>query len=446
MYKYRRVIISVIAGVLVLTMLAGIIAMLASAKTSDEIQAEINDLEAQSENLAAQREQLEYEIQENQNKTLTIVEEKSQVDRDIELTRQEVELVKEQIHQYSLLIAEKQAELDVLEAQQEELFERYKRRMRAMQERGDVSYWSVIFEADSFVDMLSCRTMIEEIAKTDQRMMDEMRAVAAEVMAAKNGLAEQKTSLEQKRAELAEAEERLASKRQESEDLLNELLADKARLIEETEMYEQAEAELAAQIAALEVERTAALLAEWQAAHPPQPAPTESTTENTGDQTETTEPEGGDNGNTETETEPEPNLPPSASENFMFPLPAGIGVVITSPYGYRVHPITGNYTLHNGVDLAISSGTPIYASKSGVVTTATNHYSYGNYVTINHMDGYSTLYAHMTYFVVSEGDYVDQGQVIGYVGSTGYSTGPHLHFTIFCNGSTENPMNYISLR
>ncbi len=446
MYKYRRVIISVIAGVLVLTMLAGIIAMLASAKTSDEIQAEINDLEAQSENLAAQREQLEYEIQENQNKTLTIVEEKSQVDRDIELTRQEVELVKEQIHQYSLLIAEKQAELDVLEAQQEELFERYKRRMRAMQERGDVSYWSVIFEADSFVDMLSCRTMIEEIAKTDQRMMDEMRAVAAEVMAAKNGLAEQKTSLEQKRAELAEAEERLASKRQESEDLLNELLADKARLIEETEMYEQAEAELAAQIAALEVERTAALLAEWQAAHPPQPAPTESTTENTGDQTETTEPEGGDNGNTETETEPEPNLPPSASENFMFPLPAGIGVVITSPYGYRVHPITGNYTLHNGVDLAISSGTPIYASKSGVVTTATNHYSYGNYVTINHMDGYSTLYAHMTHFVVSEGDYVEQGQVIGYVGSTGYSTGPHLHFTIFYNGSTENPMNYISLR
>ena len=102
--------------------------------------------------------------------------------------------------------------------------------------------------------------------------------------------------------------------------------------------------------------------------------------------------------------------------------------------------------MHNGVDLACSSGTPIYASKSGYVTTATYHYAYGNYVTINHMDGFSTLYGHMTYFVVSEGEYVEQGQVIGYVGSTGYSTGPHLHFTIYYDGSTVNPMNYISLQ
>lgn len=446
MFKYRRVIISVIAGFLVLTMIFGFVAMLASAKSSDEIQSEINDLESQSQDLAAQREALEQEIEENKNKTLTIVEEKSQVDRDIELTRQEVELVKEQIHQFNLLISEKQAELDGLEAQQQELFERYKRRMRAMQEHGDVNYWSVIFEADSFVDMLSCRTMIEEIANCDQRMMDEMRAVAAEVMAAKNGLAEEKITLEQKRTELADAEERLADKRQESENLLNELLSDKERLIAEAEQCEAAEAELTDKIAALEVQRTAALLAEWQAAHPPQPKPTEPAQDNSGDSTEPTEPDSGNNGATETEPETEPNLPPSASEGFLFPLPAGIGVVITSPYGYRVHPITGNYTLHNGVDLAISAGTPIYASKSGVVTTATNHYSYGNYVTINHLDGYSTLYAHMTYYVVSEGDTVEQGQIIGYVGSTGYSTGPHLHFTVFNNGSTENPMSYISLR
>lgn len=128
----------------------------------------------------------------------------------------------------------------------------------------------------------------------------------------------------------------------------------------------------------------------------------------------------------------------------MFPLDYSGYACVTSSYGYRVHPITGNYTMHNGVDLAANQGTAIYATKSGYVTTATYNYAYGNYVTINHMDGFSSLYGHMTYFVVGDGDFVSQGQVIGYVGSTGYSTGPHLHFTVYYNGDTVNPMNYIS--
>lgn len=96
------------------------------------------------------------------------------------------------------------------------------------------------------------------------------------------------------------------------------------------------------------------------------------------------------------------------------------------------------------MDFAASRGTPIYASRSGTVTKAVSlTYSYGNHVVINHGDGYSSLYAHMDYYVVSPGQYVSQGQLIGYVGSTGNSTGPHLHFTIFYNGSDVNPMNYL---
>ena len=90
-------------------------------------------------------------------------------------------------------------------------------------------------------------------------------------------------------------------------------------------------------------------------------------------------------------------------------------------------------------------GTPIYASKSGVVTTACLAGGWGNYVVINHGDGFSTLYAHMTYFIVSAGEYVEQGETIGYVGSTGNSTGPHLHFTIFYDGTSVNPMNYVRI-
>lgn len=437
MSKYRRVFTAVLAGILVFSLLAGIIVMIVNAKTSSEIQAEIDALEQKSNEIAEQREALEGEIADNANKTLTVVEEKGQLDREIELTRQSIEVVSEQIHQFSLLIAEKQAELDELVVEQQAMFDRYKLRMRAMQERGEINYWYVLLEAESFADMLSSRTMIEEIAKTDQRMMDELRQMASEIIAAKESLAGDKAELESKKAELADAQEEMNQKREESDSLLTELISDRERLIEETEKNEAAEEELSNQIAALEVERTQALLEEWAAAHPA-PAPDNG---NNGD-SDSDESDDSDNENDTPAYEP----PPSASEGFIFPLPSGIGVVLTSPYGYRTHPITGNYTLHTGVDLACGSGTPIYASKSGYVTAATYNYINGNYVTINHLDGYSTLYCHMTYSVVGYNDYVEQGQIIGYVGSTGWSTGSHLHFTIYYNGSTVNPMNYITLQ
>lgn len=417
MYKYRRIIISVIALLLVFSLLAGFVVMLVSAKSSSEIQDEIDELEEKADALAEEREALEDEIAANENVTLDIVAQKAQVDRDIELTRQEVEVVKEQIHQYSLLIAEKQAELDELENEQNTLFARYQNRMRTLQQHGEISIWDVLLEAESFSDMLSYRVMIEQIARSDQRMLAELRDLASKVISAKDSLAGEKADLELKKAELAEAEAVLDEKRAESDALLAQLVADKQELVAEAIKYEEAEAELAAEIAKLEDERTEALRAEWLAAHPP-------------------------TSNTNTDN----YAPPSDSEGFNFPLPVGIGVVLTSPYGYRTHPITGNYTFHNGVDLAWRQGTPIYASKSGYVTTATYGAAYGYYVTINHMDGFSSLYGHMTHYVVSSGDFVNQGQLIGYMGSTGWSTGPHLHFTIFYNGTSVNPMNYITLQ
>lgn len=424
MYRYRRLIISLIAGVLVFSLLASFIVMIVNAKTSAEIQQEIDALEEQADQLAADREALEDEISENKAQTLTIVEQKAQVDRDIELTRQEIENVNEQVHQYNLLIAERQAELDDLLVQQNALFERYKQRIRAIQERGEVSTISALLQSESFADMLVYRTMVEEIAESDRRMMDEIRSLAADVLNAKNVLAEQKLLLEEKKAEIESSQQELDAKRAESDALLNQLLENKAELLAEAEKYEAQEAELSDSIAALERDRTAALRAEWIAAHPPQP----------------------DNDDDDDDNDVSGPVYPSTGENFLFPLPAGVGVVLTSPYGYRIHPITGNYSLHNGVDLAIGGGTPIYATKSGYVTTAVYNYAYGYYVTINHMDGFTSLYGHMTRYIVSEGQFVERGEVIGYVGTTGWSTGNHLHFTIYYDGATVNPMNYITLQ
>ena len=110
----------------------------------------------------------------------------------------------------------------------------------------------------------------------------------------------------------------------------------------------------------------------------------------------------------------------------------------------RKHPVLGTNRMHNGIDMACAQGTPIYATRAGTVTTAAYQAGgAGNYVSINHLDGFASIYMHMTHYVVSAGQSVTAGQLIGYVGSTGISTGPHLHFGISYAGTYVNPLAYI---
>ncbi len=130
--------------------------------------------------------------------------------------------------------------------------------------------------------------------------------------------------------------------------------------------------------------------------------------------------------------------------NFGAPLSIG-GQYVSSGYYYRTNPVTGASEHHGGLDIAAPNiyGASIYACDNGEVATATYHYSWGNYVLIDHGNGYATLYAHMSSIAVSEGQSVSKGQVIGYVGSTGYATGPHLHIEVWINGSRTDPSPYI---
>ena len=117
---------------------------------------------------------------------------------------------------------------------------------------------------------------------------------------------------------------------------------------------------------------------------------------------------------------------------------------IVSPYGMRLHPKLGIWRMHHGVDLDGDLGDPIVAARSGVVSYATyEEYGGGNYIFINHGDGYSSTYMHMTHYIVKVGDIVSAGQVVGYMGSTGLSTGVHLHFGIYYNGESVNPADYV---
>jgi murein DD-endopeptidase MepM/ murein hydrolase activator NlpD len=117
---------------------------------------------------------------------------------------------------------------------------------------------------------------------------------------------------------------------------------------------------------------------------------------------------------------------------------------LSSPYGWRSSPFTGKRSFHGGMDMAANMGTPIYASLDGRVTTVAYNETYGNYVIITHHSGYKSLYAHMSKVTCKKGNFVYTNTKIGEVGSTGLSTGPHLHFTIYKNGKTVNPSSLIN--
>lgn len=398
--KIRRL----VAFLLIFALSVSMVPMVSATGSSAEIQAEIDRLEEEAEQIEEERAALEEEISQVTGEALTHAEEKYQIDMEIQLLRQEVENIDAQVMQFNLLIAEKQAELDTMEAEHSNLLSRYRQRMRAIQERGNISIWSVLLSAESFADMINSKVMIEEIARVDQNMLEELRESAQGILQAKDELAVEKANLEAKKLELAEAEEQLAERRAASDALLAELNADKERLEAEIIRAEEEEARLIAEIAQREEEYNEALREE--------------------------------NGGF---------LPDPNEHGFIFPVDPSGFVYLSSPYGMRYHPISGSYTMHNGVDFAAYLGTKTYAAKSGVVTTAGWGGGWGNYVVINHGDGFSTLYAHFDSIAVSVGDIVSRGQVIGYVGSTGNSTGPHLHFTMYLNGSTVNPMLYVSL-
>lgn len=137
-----------------------------------------------------------------------------------------------------------------------------------------------------------------------------------------------------------------------------------------------------------------------------------------------------------------PYISGAVVDGWAYPLPEE--GTITEYYGMRVHPITGAWVLHQGLDIGVAEGTPIFAVRAGTVTTATYNDSAGNYVTIDHADGFRSIYMHMAVYIVSAGQEVAAGQVIGYVGSTGESTGPHLHIGISYNGVYLDPQGYLT--
>ena len=503
----RKLLVSIVAGILaaimVLSLILSIIPATASAASSSEIKKQINKMKEQQNELKSQMQDVESQYEKNEDEIADMINRKLLIDQEIFLLYEQIELINQQLSAYSLLIADKQDELDAAQERMDELSDKNRERIRAMEEDGGLSYWSVLFRANSFADLLDRLNMIEEIAESDQKRLKEMSEAAEKVEAAKQALYAEKSELDQAKDELDEADAALQEKNDAAQALLDELVAKGFELQELYAQYEDEEKDLMAEIAQKEQEYLEAKELEWIAymatyTTPPPPTtlppatvpptsapdskPTEGTTPENGGNTsqETTVPTEGSGDTVPESTEdgaaptespkptepsgenaqptepeateaPEPTQPPTEATEPKEEKPADPWRVpcsytkLTSPFGERESPTEGASTNHQGVDLAGPEGTPIYASRGGTVTIARFSNSAGYYVTINHGDGYSSVYMHMTRYVVSKGDTVKGGQLIGYMGSTGISTGSHLHFSILYNGVYVNPANYVYL-
>lgn len=358
--------------------------------TLDEIRSlksDIDSVEQKIRDLEAARSGLETYIQQLDQQVNAISSQISELETKIEEKKEE--------------IAQKEEELREAEAEADAQYELMKKRICYMYERGEDSFLLMLLESGSIAEFLNRVDYARQISDYDRRMLEELRALRDTIADCKAALEreqeEQELLLSELESQKAAVDRAISAKTQEIADYQSRITSASGeqgeyekQLAEQEKLLEQVEYQIAAAAAA----RAAA--------------------------------EDGDGG----------------ASGFVWPCPQSRR--ITSGFGNREAPIPGASTYHRGIDVGASSGSAIIAVASGRVTTSAYSGSAGNYVVISHGGGVCTVYMHASALYVSEGETVSQGQKIAAVGSTGFSTGPHLHFGVIVNGSYVNPLNYVN--
>ncbi len=437
----------IMAGIMILSLILSILpAVHATGPSSSEIQDQIDQM--QKEDAALQKEleaankrleELRGEQADNLEDIRVIVEQKSLLDYQVGLIHAQMMNMNEQIAAYNVLIADKQEDVEKAQARLEALNEKYKERIRAMEEDGNISYWSVLFEANNFIDFLDRLNMIQEIAAADSRRLQQLREAATEVEQGQAELVIQREGLAKAKLELDNAKNQLQTKSDEAQVYLAQLIVkmDQMSGLEDQYKdviydYEKKLEDLEIAIGKAEVDLDEALYKEYLATMTTAP--------------QTPSYESGSNAGAGVIGTPKVD-----ESGITWLVPCDYRRV-SSPFGWREHPTQGGWKHHNGVDFSAAclmhwdgtTDSPIIATREGVVIISEKSSSAGWYVTIDHLDGYRSTYMHMCCKpAVDVGDVVLAGQYIGCIGSTGWSTGDHLHFGIYKNGEPVNPMEYV---
>ncbi len=356
----------------------------AAKKERDSLKNAKTDLEKVKKELEASKSDL--------NKYIT------QLDGQLSDIQSKIDSLNQEITEKEQQIETTTAELEEAEAIQQAQYEAMKKRIKFMYERGDTLYFELLMESGSFADMLNKAEYIEMLSSYDRQKLNEYISTTELIRLTKEALEEERETLNEAKAAKEEEEGNLQS----LIDAKNsELTAVKSDISSKEAAIAEYEAEIKAEnaaIAALEKE-VAADKAELYSKY--------------------------------------------KYDGGMFTWPCPNYTRISDNYGMRMHPTLGIEKMHNGIDLAAPSGSAILAAYNGTVAAADYNSTMGNYIMISHGNGLYTIYMHCSALYVSKGQDVTSGTKIGAVGSTGRSTGPHLHFGVRLNGNYVSPWNYL---
>ncbi|MCI8268639.1 MAG: peptidoglycan DD-metalloendopeptidase family protein [Lachnospiraceae bacterium] len=386
----------------IILLMAAVIPAYATKKDIEDARKKAGSLEEEKKKVEATLKNLEGLKQD----TVAYVRE---LDGSLSSLNQELEQLEEQIVSKEADIEQTREELKIAKEVESRQYEAMKLRIKYMYEQGETSYLDMLLQSKSMVQLMNRAEYIHKIAEYDRRKMDEY-AAAKETVAIREAQLEKEheellTFQEQTEAKQQSVEILLAQKNQELKNFESQIDTAQGQ-ISEYEKDIQAQENKVRQLEA-ELKRK-----EEEARKAAEAAGKTYNTVNLGD------------------------------IRFIWPCPASRR--ITSGFGERSSPTEGASTSHQGIDIGAASGSGILAAASGTVVISTYSYSAGNYIMINHGGGVYTVYMHCSQLLALEGQSVMQGQTIAKVGSTGYSTGPHLHFGIRANGQYINPVGYVS--
>lgn len=370
---------------------------------ADDLDDQVQDLQGQIDSSRLEQENWQQVIEDVSAKL-------KQIQADLDAANARLQSIQTKQAEINAQIAKTQNEIVKMEAYLKTRQDVLNRRVRAIYMHGQLNYLEVILGANSFSDFANRVELLKRVIRSDYNLILEIQKQKVAIEAKKAQLEEDKRQLDALAAEAEKTRQEIAKKKAEQQKVLDAAKSNKAAAA-------QMEQDLNAQLASVRnliQQRLAAAEAARQAAQ----------------QQAASDDEGGG----------------GSDDNYV----QGTGAMgwpcsgpITSPFGYRTHPIFGTTIFHAGIDIGVDYGTPIHAADSGVVVYSGWISGYGNAVIIDHGGGISTLYGHNQSLAVSEGQSVSKGSVIAYAGSTGNSTGPHCHFEVDVNGSPVNPMGYL---
>ena len=417
---------SILAGIIVAIMILSLlVALIPSAHAVT--QAEIDELKRKRDEIAEEKAERQAIVDDLEEKQASILELKHALDERNEYTMQQLQLNREEIELYDEMIREKAEELDQAIEREQNQLDRYRTRVRAMEENGGYDILALLFHVSSLGELLTSIDDIGEIMESDRQLEDQYIAAREHTEQVKAEYESIRKDLQARQNALREEQIELERQIQEATDHINQLLEEiQERQAEIDELDEEQKAkqhEIDVLVAELERQREEEERRRREEAERRQ-------------RQQQQQPTGGsDGGSDEGGSDPAPTSVVTGS--FGWPCPSCY--YVTSRMGNRFHPIFQEWRYHSGMDIGAGYGAAIVASDGGKISFCGENGGYGNCIMIDHGNGYVTLYGHMSSFAVNYGDTVSKGQTIGYVGATGWATGPHLHFEIRYNGACLDP-------